>query len=152
MKKFIILLILAIVLGSGLYFVYDQFTPKQIAEPIKEIPKEINFTVTGFEHPTELPGNVDADSGNEFLVVKLSGVNNDVVNRFYNVFYFRVVDEDGKKYENSINTTTDALTYGELAPGETVRGSIVFEVPKGSKGKIFLSDEDGKDLQTFLIK
>ncbi len=141
MKKFIIsILLLAGAAALAFFLIPRFFSEEEPAEP-EEVPQEINFTLLETERLAVLPGELEAEKGEEFLVVRLSGINNDVDIRQYNQFYFTFADDEGEEYSNALNTRIDALSHGELAPGAVIRGSIVFVVPEDAKGELVITDE-----------
>ena len=151
MKKLIVVLLI-IGLGVGAFFGIKSFFKKD--EPVKTVeqPKEIVYKLVEIERMSELPGKIEAKGEKEWLVVTVNGVNYDTVKRLYNMYYFTFEDEEGDVYDNSPNSLTDAIIYGELAPKGSVTGSIVFKVDKGDIGKLIISDEKYQEVQTLNIK
>jgi len=47
-----------------------------------------------------------------------------------NPFYFTVVDRDRVRYTTSLGECPPSLTAGPLLPGQTLRGTVVFELPR----------------------
>jgi len=68
----------------------------------------------------------------EYLIVHLTLKNVGTVKAHYNPLDFKIKDSNGNITEKDFNTVDKdtALSYGELAPGGTVSGTVVFEVPK----------------------
>lgn len=152
MKKFLIALIIVVVIGVGAFFLINKFGGG--SDDSKEVvfPEEIVYTLNNTERLTELPDNLLPKTGNEFLVLTIHGENHDQVIRKYNVFYLTFVDKDDKTFENSINTKNNAVVFGELEPGASFTGSVVFEVPKASIGNLLITDENFKEIQKIEIK
>jgi len=51
----------------------------------------------------------------------------------YSIAYFNLRDSDGKDYGWTNGNSTPALGNGTLAPGQTARGWVVFQVPAAAK-------------------
>ena len=153
MKKFIIGLVIIVLAGTGIFFAINNFGAKKTEEAEEVVyPKEIVYTVSKIERLQELPDRLIPKSGNEFLVLTVTGQNFDQVVRKYNVFYLTFVDSNNKIYINSLNTNRDAITYGDLDPQATFTGTIVFEVPKNAHGNLVAYDENNKEIQKIQIK
>ena len=73
--------------------------------------------------------------GNEFIVVHVKIHNNNSQQTDYNEYYFHAKSGAGNvtNFEVAPNTYTenDQLSYGQLDPGGTVEGDIIFQVPVG---------------------
>ncbi len=150
MKKFIIFLFI-VAIGIGVFFGIKSFSGNEDLIVPTEKPEEIVYKIVSIDRLSELPGNITADNQNEWLVVKVFGQNYDSINRLYNMYYFTFEDEEGNLIENSPNTLTDAILYGELAPNETISGTVVFSVPTGAKGKLIITDENFEMTQELTI-
>lgn len=152
MKKFLIALIIVVVIGAGAFFLINKFEGN--SDDSKEVvfPKEIVYTLNNTERTGELPDKLLPKTGNEFLVLTLYGENHDQIKRKYNVFYFTFVDKTNKTFENNLNTKNNAVTFGELEPGASFTGSVVFEVSKASTGNLVITDENFKEVQKIEIK
>lgn len=146
MKKFIISILLIAGAAALAFFLIPRLFPAEEPVEPKEVPQEINYTLLSTERLTILPGELEAEKGEEFLVIRLSGTNNDVDIRAYNQFFFTFSDEEGDEYKNALNTRMDALSHGEVAPGAVIRGSIVFTVPKDAAGELVITDEQGQEV------
>lgn len=158
--KRVILVIILLIIGIGAYFGITMYlnsnnnnsnTISNSGSLVKEA-NEIIYTVTEVERLEELPDEMEPDAGNEFLLLTIYGENFDVLSRNYNVFYFTIKDESGKSYNNSINTDNHAFSYGELEPGGNFTGTIVFEIPKNSKGDLVITDEDFNEIQSIEVR
>ena len=70
-------------------------------------------------------------SGKEFVIVYVTIKNNGSSNLSYNPYYFKIQNSQGQQ-EDITFTTVDqdtSLQSGELVPGGSVSGTIVFEEP-----------------------
>lgn len=152
MKKFLITIFILILVGVGIYFGITKLSTREEEPEVVVYPDEIVYVVNSVDRVDELPGDILSSDGDEFLVLSIYGENHDQIDRKYNVFYFTFIDEDGKKYENNINTKSNALTYGEIAPNTPISGTIVFEVPKGSSGVLDITDENFNSIQEIEVK
>lgn len=76
--------------------------------------------------------------GNEFIAVDCSVENiSNEQQAVSSVMMFKVVDKDGREYEESIGGLTAAKAGqmdGEIGPGRKITGVYVVEVPKGTTG------------------
>jgi hypothetical protein len=86
-------------------------------------------TKTGGSNPYWKP-----KSGNTYLVVDIFVGNGRSEAIPYNPLYFKVRDSQGFEYNAGISTEEPSLKSGELAPKETVRGLVQFEVPADAEG------------------
>lgn len=151
MKKiFIFLLIIG--LGIGAFFVIKSLFIENDQTSNVGKPNEIVYKIVSTERLKVLPGDISANSTNEWLVIKVFGHNYDTVNRLFNMYYFTFEDEEGNVYENSPNSLNDAIIHGELLVNGTISGTIVFEVPAKSVGKLVITDEKYKEVQELNIK
>ena len=104
----------------------------QISEPPQEV--KVNQVQSKYTPPS---GARAAQSGNQFILVDVSLTNttNDTTTE-YLPSKFSIEDSDGTLWPHTIMIQVpDALNYsGSLAPGQTVRGNIVFEVPQNGSG------------------
>lgn len=151
MKKILIFLLI-IAIGSGVFFGIISLLKEDDAEKITEQPNEIVYKLVSIERLKELPGEILVSGYNEWLVVKVTGKNHDTVNRLYNMFYFTFEDEEGNVYDNSPNSLNDSITYGELVVDGTITGTIVFKVPTKSIGRLIITDEKYNEVQELNIK
>ncbi|MGA9400482.1 DUF4352 domain-containing protein [Haladaptatus sp.] len=77
----------------------------------------------------------DAEEGKTFAVIRMA-----VKNRgtefidFEDFLDASVVDGENQTYDPSVSSPDHPIRSGVLAPGEVVRGDMVFEVPKGTHG------------------
>lgn len=150
MKKIIIFLFIVAV-GIGIFFGVKSFmNSKETLTPV-ENPAEIVYKLVSIERMKNLPGDITTSSDNEWLVIKVFGQNYDSVKRLYNMYYFSFEDENGTIIENSPNSLTDAILYGEVAPNGTISGTIVFNVPSGLIGKLIITDEKYNTTQELTV-
>lgn len=70
-------------------------------------------------------------SGKEFVIVYITIKNNGNTNLSYNPFYFKVQNSQGQQEDKTFTIVDQdtALQSGELIPGGTVSGTVVFEQP-----------------------
>lgn len=151
MKKILIFLLI-IGIGTGLFFGIKSLLKEDETEKVIEQPNEIVYKLVSIERQKELPGEMSANGDNEWLVVKVTGQNHDTENRLYNMFYFTFEDEEGTVYENSPNSLNDSITYGELVADGMITGTIVFKVPAKSIGRLVITDEKYNEIQELNIK
>jgi len=92
-------------------------------------------------------------SGNEYVIVNVTISNSGKENLAYNPFYFKMQNSKGQITDTafaSVNQDT-ALNSGELAPGGSVTGTVVFEQPVNDAGLILQYQDnvfaDGTKLQ-----
>ena len=55
----------------------------------------------------------------------------------YNPLYFKVKDSASREYNSDLfatNTVTGGLKNGTVSTNDTVRGTVVFQVPKSASG------------------
>jgi hypothetical protein len=69
--------------------------------------------------------------GVDVYVVSVTIKNTGAEVRDYNLFYWQALDEDGASYDATLYLESQALDTGEIQTGETVRGNVGFEIPKG---------------------
>jgi hypothetical protein len=81
-----------------------------------------------------------AEAGNEFLVVEVLTENVGLAAAPYNPMYFKLKDDQGYEYYATSSAPEPSLKSGELAKGESARGWIAVEIPKGAKGLVLTED------------
>lgn len=150
MKKFIIFLLI-IIIGIGVFLGIKSFIGKKEPTVTVDKPKEIVYKLVSIERLNKLPGDIIAKNQTEWLVLKVFGQNYDLEKRLYNMYYFTFEDDEGNVIENSPNSLTDAILFGELEPNATLSGTIVFKVPSNIKGKLIITDEKFKMTQELII-
>ncbi len=91
--------------------------------------------------------------GCEFVIVTVTIKNNGKDNLSYNPFYFKMQNSQGQITDMTFTTIdqSTALNSGDLAPGGSVSGTVVFEEPKDDTGLILQYQDnvfaDGTKLQ-----
>lgn len=96
------------------------------------------------ERTTEMGEFVTADAGNEFIVVDIAAKNkseNEYIS-FSSFLQTTLRDSESYEYDQTITGSDNALSSGELVPGEVTRGVVVFEIPEGSSGLSLRVDFD----------
>ncbi len=76
--------------------------------------------------------------GKEFLVVNLFVKNKS--SRSTEVFpatQSYIKDSSGQTYNLGVSETSQQFQAGDLAPGDQVKGNVVYEIPKGLKNPLF---------------
>lgn len=149
-KLFMFLLIIGI--GVGAFLGIKSLFKDEGSTNTIEQPNEVVYKLVSIERMKELPGDISVSGTNEWLVVKVFGQNHDKINRLFNMYYFTFEDEEGSIYENSPNSLNDAIVHGELLVDGTISGTIVFEVPAKSIGRLIITDEKYKEVQELNIK
>lgn len=102
---------------------------------------DLTITVNGVETP-EGAQFAQPNAGNRFVVVDLSITNTG--NQAANVstlLQMKLKDATGRQYNLDLMATTaasGAAPEGELAPGETLRGPVGFQVPGDAEGLAFV--------------
>ncbi len=95
-------------------------------------PNSVTVTINSVQHSAG--GEYEKPkSGNEYLIVNVTLKNNSKAKVSYNPLYFGAKDSKGNITNSgyaSVNRDT-ALSYGDLAAGGEVTGSLLFEVPTG---------------------
>ncbi|WP_226654823.1 DUF4352 domain-containing protein [Pseudalkalibacillus hwajinpoensis] len=71
-------------------------------------------------------------SGDEYVIVSVKITNNSKKEISYNPYDFEMSNSKGQIFQQSFSSIHEdtALHYGELVPGGTVEGTVVFEQPK----------------------
>ena len=93
-------------------------------------------------------------SGKEYVIVHVKIENKGNDNLSYNPYYFKMQNSQGQQ-ENTTFTTIDqdtALNSGELIPGGTVEGTLVFEETIGDTGLILIYNDNVWSSQELKIK
>lgn len=93
-------------------------------------------------------------SGKEYVIVHVKIENKGNENLSYNPYYFKMQNSQGQQ-ENTTFTTIDqdtALNSGELIPGGTVEGTLVFEETIGDTGLILVYNDNVWSSQELKIK
>jgi hypothetical protein len=74
--------------------------------------------------------------GQAFLIADVTLENTGTAAESYNPLQFAVQDADGLEYIASLAGADEALHAGELAPGKTASGEVIFEVPITARGLV----------------
>lgn len=116
----------------------DQGTPETVEAALNDVVEgdRLALVVYGVERTTEIGQFVNADDGNEFVVLDVAAKNKDAEEfiSFSSFFQVTLRDSESYEYDQSITGIDNALDSGELAPGEVTRGYMVFEVPQSASG------------------
>lgn len=96
------------------------------------------MTVTKVERSNGSDYDKPQKDGDEFVIVTVSIKNDGKDKLSYNPFYFKVQNSQGQITGSAITSTNQstALNSGDLAPGGSISGTIVFEEPKGDAGLV----------------
>jgi hypothetical protein len=94
----------------------------------------IALTVNAVTKPLSAGALSAAKPGHTFLVVEATLENTGAANAPYNPLQFTLQDADGLQYIAALVGTDKALHAGELAPGNTASGEVIFEVPITARG------------------
>ena len=103
---------------------------------------EAVLVVLGWENASP-DGSGAPSAGNRFVTVEMLIVNNSRSIMPYSTLGMRIKDATGRKYEEDMSAAAvgGARLGGRLAPGEKVRGKVVFQVPENAQGLQFIFDE-----------
>jgi hypothetical protein len=97
-----------------------------------QLGNEEYITVTEVNLAVDTTGELfQPDAGNKFVaaLVEIEGINPDGAT--YNPFFFKLRDDQGFEYNFSpFGMEPQLQSSNDLAPGETVRGWVNFEVPE----------------------
>ena len=98
--------------------------------------KDFKVTVNGIRTATQdKDGIIKAESGNEFLLVDCTIENISKENQSVSsMLMFKVVDKDGRNYQQEIFTDAKGQLDGDIAPTRKITGEYVVQVPKDKKG------------------
>ncbi len=106
---------------------------------------DLVLVVNGVTFPTG-DDFTQPDDGKKFVVVDLSITNNtDSAQAVSSLLQMELKDTTGQSYEIDIMASVaagGATPDGELAPGETIRGQVGYQVPVDAQGLIFVFDGD----------
>ena len=91
-----------------------------------------DITVHGFTDP-QVPGRFPPGPGRHFLSVDVEVANRTTApQRFSFLLGFHLLDQDGKEIDPMFGDVTPTAPDGDLAPGQSLRGRVLFEVPDGA--------------------
>lgn len=84
------------------------------------------------------------------LMIAVVRLDADLARLPYDELHFRLVDENGDRYEPVVDAAPQPLGAGTLAPSTKVSGQVAFALPGGRKAvKVVLTDGAGDDLVVF---
>lgn len=114
----------------------DQTGPRsaQLGEVVEG--DKLSMVIREVSETTELSQFQTADQGNVFKVVRLA-VKNTTSDEFLSFSGFlqtTLKDDEDFTYDQTIATSAQTFTGGQLAPGEVSRGDVVYEVPEDATG------------------
>jgi hypothetical protein len=93
------------------------------------------------------------EPGNELIRVYVTLQNTGDQAFNYNVHNFEVQDSGGiQKIPQTIMELPNRIEFGDLAPGGTLEGNMVFEVPEGDNGLSLLYETDIIQKRTIIVK
>ncbi len=106
---------------------------------------DLGLTVHGVTFPTGDPFNQPED-GMKFLVVELSIENkSDIAQSVSSLLQMQLKDATGQVYDEDLMADVASggtSPNGEVAPGETIRGQVGFQVPADAQDLVFVFDGD----------
>ena len=90
---------------------------------------------------------VHHEEGIELLAIDIEGCaspNQESPRRRFNSAYFKLQMTDNTRLRSTSPRSTryDRLDYGDLLPGDCVRGWVFFEIPEGKKAKFVVFSGD----------
>lgn len=95
----------------------------------------IALTVTDVSKKTKLGDFQQAGENNEYVVVGVKLETTDRDEAPYNPMYFKLRDGSGlEQNAEVVNSLDGSLKSGKLFKGDSVRGTVVFEMPNRSSG------------------
>lgn len=150
MKKGLIVLLSATVIGASIFVGCGSDTPKKVESQGQEQKQENktetfkvgdtvktkNFNITVNKVETSEGGEyIKPKEGNEFLKVDITVENiSDKSQTVSSVMMFKVVDKDGRSYDQAFAGEQNGRLDGEVGAGRKMTGEYVVEVPKGDTG------------------
>lgn len=69
-----------------------------------------------------------------------------------NPFDWEVKDADGRVYDSTFTAPDPSMSVTDMAPGETVRGNLEFDLPKGTSTVRLISGLRGTPLAVWTVK
>ncbi|WP_247413711.1 DUF4352 domain-containing protein [Halomarina salina] len=110
----------------------------------------LSLVARSTERTTSLGEYSEAESGNEFVVVRMAVKNtSDAFAEFSSYWQARLKDGENHVYDASFNSTDHPIDSSVLAPGEVSRGDMVFEVPEGTGDLTMQFDFSAFDFTSF---
>lgn len=106
-----------------------------------------DITVHGYTDP-QAPGRFPPAPGKHFLSVDVEVANRTSASqRFSFLLGFHVIDQAGREIDAMFSDLTPPVPDGDVSPGQSLRGRVLFEVPDGATGLRFRAqgslDESG---------
>lgn len=93
------------------------------------------------------------EPGNEFVRVSITLQNTGDQDIHYNTHDFKVQDSNGvQRNTETMPQLPNRVEYGELAPGGTLNGNIVFEVPQGDNNLSLIYETDAFSKRTVTVR
>jgi hypothetical protein len=134
---------------------HPMVTPDDNLHPVGEEGKigKAAITVTTVEKSNGTENDRPKD-GMEYIIVSIREKNLGPGNIIYNPYFFKMVNSKGQitaPTYTSVNKNTN-LESGDLDVGEEVKGTLVFEQPKGDNYLILLFESTGTPLLKYSIK
>lgn len=148
MKKGLVVLLSAIVISSA-FIGCGSDTPKKVEGQKQEQQEQQvetfkvgdtiqtkDFKITVNKVETSEGGEfVKPKDGNEFIKVDITIENTSKEEQnVSSMIMFKVVDKDGRSYNQAIVEDQNGQLDGKVAPGRKMTGEYVVEVPKGATG------------------
>ncbi|EGT0001093.1 DUF4352 domain-containing protein [Clostridium perfringens] len=147
MKKGLIILLSAMI-GASVFTGCGNDTPTKVESQKQEqqnktetfkvgdTVKTKDFNITVNKVTTSDGGEfIKPQDGNEFLKVDITVENiSDKSQNVSSVMMFKVVDKDGRSYDQSFTENQNGQLDGEVGAGRKMSGEYIVEVPKGSTG------------------
>lgn len=111
-----------------------------VGEAVKQ--DDITLTVTDVQRNYSTGNEFDKpESGKELVRVNVKLENGSKTSASYSDANFKIQDSTGNRLYTTFTTVPNALSSaGELAPGGSVTGNIVFTVPRDDKGLKLIFD------------
>lgn len=121
--------------------VEEEVAPEDIEYGVGEPMNYEGTVVTVNSVEKRVPQSYDAiQDGYEFVVINLTFDNDSDEDISYNVMNFELQDGNGNITSafggGSLDDVGNTLSAGQLAPGGTVSGNLIFEVPAGDENLI----------------
>lgn len=101
-----------------------------------------SFDITAFAvNDPQAPGQTTRPrTGMHYVSVDVEVANRAATARtFSSIVGFHLVDQAGRRYDETITDIVPHSPEGQLRPGQTARGLAVFEVPDGARPRTFLA-------------
>jgi len=124
-------------------------TPEPAAPAIGQISQRVEAggiamtvnSITTDPNPSQFSS---APEGKTYLIVDVLIENTSGEPLSYNPYYFTVKDSDSYEYSGGETVPDPRFSSGQLAPGDSVRGIVGFEIPIGAVGLVLTHDIMGR--------